>query len=285
MTIAAQKINETAFYDIYGILDRYPWLKHSMCPLLELWNLCDEKSQQELIKELFERFTYIDGYQLEKVSNEIYSKTLEWGFSPPNTYISAVADKDEVDGSIAGLQFLKNKFPSTEGWKEDYFYPTITKVAHATRSNDNIILFDDFIGSGKTIIRKTKYLLKTLDERSIKPASIKIITYAAMEFGIERINKEYDIEVFTPIKLKKGLTDFESPDSLQKKKDLIASLDQKLGKRFKKLRIEDHHMGYGESECLFQIQGNNCPNNLFPIFWWPTLENGEKRETLFKRIR
>ncbi|WP_458305918.1 hypothetical protein [Aeromonas veronii] len=29
---------------------------------------------------------------------------------------------------------------------------------------------------------------------------------------------------------------------------------------------------------------DNCPNNVFPIFWWPKLANGEQYETLFHRV-
>ena len=211
MSIAAEKINENAFYGVYGLLESFEWLRHSVDPLIELWNTCDEKGQQELVKDLFGRFTFVDGYQLEYIAKDIYSKIVDWGFAPPNTLISAVADKDEIDGSIAGLQFIKNKFPAEEGWKESYFVPSIVQVANRARKNDNIVLFDDFLGSGKTVKNKVKYLKKVLQERKVEPSSIKVVAYAGMEFGINDVMNECGLEVYSPIVLKKGLTDFEDP--------------------------------------------------------------------------
>ena len=285
MTIAAAKIDEKTFYDIYDLLEQYQWLKNFLSPLIELWNLCDEKEQQDLLKRLISRFTFIDGFQLDQIAKDIYGKTQEWALNSTNTYISAIADSNEVDGSIAGLQFIKNKFPSTKGWKERNFYSSITEAATKINTNDNIILFDDFIGTGKTMINKINYVVDKYKERSVKPNSIKIVSYAAMEFGVRNVHEKYDYEIYTPLPLKRGLTDFETQESLEKKKVLMISLESKLGKKFRRLKLTDHSLGYRGSETLFQICGYNCPNNLFPVFWWPTLEDGTERNTIFQRIR
>jgi len=287
MTIAAEKISETAFYDVLGIIESYPWLRRTMDSLLELWNMCDVRGQQDLIRDLFGRFTYLNIDQLEDASKKIVDQVEAWGFEPGNTYFTVTADptEDGVDGSAAGLQFMKNKFPPVDGWKESYFYPSIAIAANKVKQNDNLLLFDDFIGSGNTINRKISYVLKTLKKRGIKLNALKVISYAAMEFGVESIRVQSDVEVYCPFLLKKGLTDFESPESLEAKKTLMRDLESKLGKRFKGLRLSGHSLGYGESEALFQIQGYNCPNNLFPIFWWPIFDDGQPRKTIFVRSR
>lgn len=285
MSIAAIKIDETAFTDIFELLNKNEWLKQYTDPLMELWNLCDSRQQQILIKDLFQRFTFIDGYKLESLSKKLVEKVGEWGFNPPNTLIAAIANKDEVDGSIAGLQFIKNKFDSTKGWKESYFYSSITKAANEVRNNDNLVLFDDFIGSGKTLEKKLVYLKKTLAERKIQLNELKIIAYAGMFFGIQHIKDACEVEVYCPIQLKKGITGFEDESSIENKKLLMRNLEGKLNPKFKKLKLIDHSLGYKESETLFQIHGYNCPNNVFPIFWWPTLSGNKTRKTLFQRIR
>jgi hypothetical protein len=285
MNIAAEKINEAAFNDIYGMLEQYSWLKYYLNGLIELWNMCDEKEQQELIKELLSRFVFIEGRQLSTIANDIVKKIDEWKFDVSRTYIAAIADKNEVDGSIAGLQFMKNKFDSTKGWNESRFYPSITKAANEIRNNDNLILFDDFLGSGKTIIKKIFYLRQCLDQRSISLNTLKVVVYAGMEFGVNKVISECNIEVYCHTVLKRGITDFESESSIEVKKLLMKSLESKLSKKFKGLKLQDHSLGYKESETLFQIQDYNCPNNLFPIFWWPTLQGQIARKTLFQRIR
>ncbi|WP_458773197.1 phosphoribosyltransferase-like protein [Aeromonas caviae] len=46
----------------------------------------------------------------------------------------------------------------------------------------------------------------------------------------------------------------------------------------------DYSLGYDRSETLYCAINDNCPNNVFPIFWWPKLANGEQYETLFHRV-
>lgn len=285
MTIAAEKINENTFYDIYGLLEQYKWLRDFWKPLIELWNLCDEKEQQELLKTLISRFTFIEARQLEEIAKGIFAKTQEWGMESAGTYFAAIADSNKPDGSVAGLQYIKNKFPAIRGWSENSFFSSITEAAIKINTNDNIVLFDDFIGTGKTMVTKLDYVVDRLKERAVKPKAIKVVAYAAMEFGVRTINEKHDYEVYAPLLLKRGLTDFETPECLEKKKSLMISLESKLGKKFRKLRLSDHSLGYGGSEALFQIYGYNCPNNLFPVFWWPTLEDGTERNTIFQRSR
>lgn len=287
ISIAAVKINETAFNDISELIDKNKWLKQHIDPLMELWNICDLREQQELIKDLFDRFIFIEVNELASLSKKIVEKVGEWGFNPPNTFIAAIADADksEVDGSIAGLQLMKNKFDSTKGWKGSYFYSSITKAAHEVKNNDNLVLFDDFIGSGKTLVRKLVYLKKTLADRKIKLKELKVVAFAGMEFGVKRVESESEVEVFCPILLKKGITDYETGSSIEIKKQLMRNLEEKLAKKFYQLKLSDHSLGYKGSETLFQINGQNCPNNLFPIFWWPKLRDNEPRKTLFQRLR
>lgn len=288
MTIAAEKINQTAFEDIYELMEDHVWLRTTRSALLKLWNMCDEREQQKLLKDLFGRFTFIDSSELKKISRLVVEKiTKGWGFQPGNTYIAAIAEENEVDGSIGGIQYLKNKFHSFDGWKEDYFYSSIGVAANTIRTNDNLILFDDFIGSGKTLVNKITYLQKTLRERKIKLNSLKVVAFAGMQHGISEISNTFrnDLEVYSVILLKKGISDYEKQSEIEVKKELMIKLEKKLGEKFKKLKLKDHHLGYKMSETLFQIDDYNCPNNLFPVFWWPIMADNTRNETLFNRIR
>lgn len=285
MTIVAKKIDEDAFDDLFQLVENFHWLRHLMTPLMELWNFCDYREQQELLKALFQRFTFLDFYRLEQISISIFEKIKLSGINSCNTIIAAIADPKDVDGSTAGLQFLKNKFLSTLGWQESNFVPSITQAANEIHSNFNLFLFDDFIGSGKTFLRKLNYLISKLKERKVALNSISIIAFAGMELGISRICSEHKIEIICPVTLKRGISDFDSPDVVESSKEFMRKLEAKLSPKYRKLKLEDHSLGYKESETLFQIQGYNCPNNLFPIFWWPFLLDKTERRTLFRRLR
>lgn len=288
MTISAEKLNPDLFLEVYSLVEENLWLKPSIHPLIELWNLCESSEQRYLIKSLFERFTFITSDNLRSISSSIVHKISEWGFDPIDpkkgkTYISAIADTNEVDGSIAGLNYVKNKFPQNKGWDKTCFIGSIIEASYKVNTNDTLILFDDFIGSGKTLIRKHKYLSEKLKGREVKLKYLKIVSFAGMEFGIKNISHETEVEVYCPVTLKKGLTDYETNDVIEEKKELMRKLEESLSNKFHTLRLKDHSLGYKGSEALFQIQDYNCPNNLFPIFWWPKLRNNNLRKTIFSR--
>jgi hypothetical protein len=106
-----------------------------------------------------------------------------------------------------------------------------------------------------------------------------------MEFGLENFIKETQLEVFTPTPLKRGISDHNSEEVANHKKLLMKQLEQKLSPKFRKLRMSDHSLGYKGSESLFNIHEFNCPNNVFPIFWWPILNDNVHRKTIFSRAR
>lgn len=285
MNIAAEKVNKNDFKDIYELVDKYKWLRTPVDALIDLWNSCDTQDQRSLIKELINRFTFIDMDQLEKISIEILNKIEEWDMQPSNTFIAAIADEGEADGSTAGLVFLRNKFPVNKGWKESYFIPTIVKVSHEIRSNDNLVIFDDFIGTGKTLKRKIEYVQKILSERKIKLKSMKVCAFAGMEFGVKEVQDKTGVEVYTPVLIKKGISEIDTPEVSSVKKDLMKDIEKKLKSKSKGLYLRDHSLGYNGTEALFSIHGYNCPNSVFPIFWWPESQMGEYRDTLLKRAR
>ncbi|MDX7081670.1 phosphoribosyltransferase-like protein [Serratia marcescens] len=286
MTIAAAKIPQEVFKDLMELLEHSPWLKHYYNPLIELWNFCDLSEQQKLLKELLFRFRFIDSFQLDEIGREVAKHiSQKLGLKPINTKIAAISDNDKPDGSVAGIQFLKNKFSIHDNWKESNFISSITSAAHNAKNNDNIILFDDFIGSGKTINNKLSYFKLTLKERKIKLNSLRVVSFAAMDFGLKKIKEDSGLDAFSVIVLKKGITECNSPEEAEKKINLMIDLEKKLKPTMRGLKIRDHSLGYGRSETLFQISGYNCPNNLFPIFWWPLDKDLIRRDTLFNRAK
>lgn len=283
MSIAAKKINKDACHAIIDLIYSSPWLKKQSDALMDLWNLCNTGEQQSLLSELFDRFTFINSEQLEEIAKNIVKFISNKDITSVNTYIIATADSGEVDGSTAGIQYLKNKFPSSKNWTTRNFYTSINDGIDCLQNKCSIILFDDFIGTGKTIIRKVNFVKEQIEKNKIKPQNLFVISFAAMEFGVVNIKENTGVDVYTPKLLKKGITDFESPDMVEYKKQLMLEIENNLSVKFKRLHLSDHNLGYLRSEALFQIQGYNCPNNVFPIFWWPKLNDGSYRETIFKR--
>jgi hypothetical protein len=285
MSIAAPKVDPESFKDLFSLVSSHDWLKCYEDSLIELWNLCETREQRSLLSELISRFTVLSLPDLSKIVTTIKEKTEDWGVTVNQTLFIPTTDGESVDGSISGLQFMKNKFPLADGWEERHFCTTLARGAHRVKNNFDVIIFDDFIGTGKTLIRKVNWFRKIVEERGIHLATLRICSFAAMEFGIINVQTETDTEIFSPIRLKKGISDYNSEVDGIYKKNLMVQLEEKLSKHFKGLHLAQHSLGYKGTEALFNVQDSNCPNNVFPIFWWPLLEDESYRKTLFARSR
>lgn len=284
MGIAAPKIDEQSFNQIYDLVDENQWLRRYRGELVSLWNLCDANEQRDLLAELIERFTVLGPEEISDVCLNIVSKTEEWEVDASNTFFVATADGN-VDGSVAGLQRLKNHFSSESGWGESNLLPNIVTAAREVEGDTNIIIFDDFVGTGKTIARKARWFKAEVEKRGVELSSLRACSFAAMKFGIDYFTETSGLELFSPVELEKGISAFNNEEIADQKKQLMRQLEEKLKSKYKGLKLRDHSLGYGESESLYNLREENCSNNVFPIFWWPELKGGDSRKTLLRRAR
>lgn len=226
---------------------------------------------------------------MNRLAKEIVGKLFDWGFNGRNTLIFASADLGEVDGSISGLNFLKNKLNIDLGWSERNIHPTLDDgfnfLKNDQKIDTNIVIFDDFIGSGKTMVKKINKLKKLISDSDLSVKSINVISYIAMNSGVDHVDQNTDVIVYCPLILKKGITDYENNSVALEKIKIAKDMESKLQAKCLNLKLKDFTLGFGESESLYQVYGHNCSNNIFPVFWWPRVTGGKARNTLFKRSR
>ena len=121
-----------------------------------------------------------------------------------------------------------------------------------------LVIVDDFIGSGQTIVDSLEYLNHSL-QREIPPTNIKVICLVAMQDGIRRLG-DMGVEVFSMQICNRGISDYYTGDKLERALDIMKSIEdgiKKLGEEFR--------LGYHQSEALVCME--RCPNNTFPIYW------------------
>ncbi len=284
MERSSRKIEHTDFIKLYDITKKQPWLEYESEALLELWNICDLGSEQDLILNLLERIKYLNSRDVDQQCKEIAKKIIfDWNLKPENTYLVATSKNSDADGSQSLLQLLKNKFAPNTGWTEKNFINSLPIGAYKIINNDNIILIDDFIGTGDTIIRKIEWVRKKLFQRGINQYNLMICALAAMEFSISKLDT-MDAKYCIPLFLKKGISDFYDGADLSSAIINMTNLEDKLNRKYKKLNIIDYYFGYKRSETLFAMESYNIPNNVFPIFWWPVLKKASIRKTIFQRL-
>lgn len=281
------KIPKEPLRDIFEIIMNQPWAAEQEDKLADLWNICDDREQQCLLKELLLKFTVLD-FKQERAALEGISDAFQaWSLKPENTLVIAVANDHEIDGSTAGLQKLKNKIIPVEQWHSKFVSNIPSSIARV-KNGMSLVLFDDFIGTGKKMVKKINWIKKKItDERGldvdIQSLTFYMVSFSAMKFGLEYI-EAHGHTVYSFLLLDKGITDSsDDPLIVKNKIDLMVKIESKLSAHNKNKAIKDYSLGYDKSECLYIGQNDNCPNNVFPAFWWPTLISGEDHEPLFIR--
>jgi hypoxanthine phosphoribosyltransferase len=277
---ADNKIDSKDFLKLTQLHLEYEWLTYEPEALFDLWCLSDNAEQKDLIEHLIKNFSFIDSRKLtlggENLSNQI--ETI-WELTPSNTFLLATCDDRKPDGSQSIIQILKNKF--SINWKESNFYNSLPIGANEISSNSNILLVDDFIGTGDTIERKLKYLNSTIKKRKLENVTIRIISLAAMDFSKDVLNA-LGVEYYSVHWLKKGINELIEEAKREAASQSMEQLEGKLKKKYHGKQLPK--FGYKGSEALYALEANNIPNNVFPIFWWPFYKGGNSRKTLFRRI-
>lgn len=260
------------------------WLEELTRELSELWNLCDHDEERWLIEELLNRMSYLTSNDLKKYAKKIKAHIINnWGATSNSTFITAISDNNTSDGSQNVIQGLKNSFAGELGWEEKNFLNSIAHI-QGLGNNSIIILFDDFVGTGNTANKKIKWAHNKLNSLKKEKCKLYFIAIAGMKEGINTINK-YVEGVYIPLQMEKGISNFYFTTELKEKAiSAMENLEKKLGKKYKKKKLEDFYFGYGRSEALYTAEFCSTPNNVFPIFWWAESKDGKARKTLFKRL-
>lgn len=280
---APHKIEFEDYLQLCHLHKEFEWLEAGQRALFELWCLSETTEQKKLLDFLLRHFYVINSKELLKFGREAAIQIEEiWNLKPAETLIVATCDDDKPDGSQFIIQNLKNKF--SDNWQEYNFINDLSKGIQRIKENQNIVLVDDFIGTGDTIKKKVEKTKSSLLKAKKQNISIRIVSLAAMQFS-KPVLEALDSEYFCFKWLNKGISELVTPDEERNISiSLMQELEDKLLEEYGKRKLENHRFGYKKSESLITIENSNIPNNVFPIFWWPYLKNGEKRTTLFKRI-
>lgn len=282
MSIAAEKISPTALYDMIEIFGAQPWIRHQPEEIAELWNICENREEQELLKILIMKFVVFDSDSERLACTAIAKQIVKWDLQPETTWIVAVANAGEIDGSHVGMQKLKNKIDPIEKW-QTRFIANIPEASKKILKNQSVVLFDDFIGSGEKFIKKTNWLKRFLRPEIIESTKFYYLSFSGMQFGIDHLSKNTGCETFSYLHLKKAISEEFDTEIAEKYRQIMVSIESKLAQRFNNKSLEKFSFGFNSSEALYCGENDNCPNNVFPIFWWAKLRNELPFKTIFKR--
>ena len=101
-----------------------------------------------------------------------------------------------------------------------------------------------------------------------------------MEFGLIEVQKVVQ-SLHAELWLKKGIEQLSDKDEIPGDYSVMDVLEANLSSKYFDVNLPCR--GYGASEALFARKNGNCPNNVFPVFWWPQLGDSSMRRPLFPR--
>lgn len=255
------------------------WLLEKSTSLEELIKFCGEET--DLIFSLLEKFTNLDdtilNLYLQEISNHIINDS---GFIESTSQIVAMTFNEEADSGQKTLDQIKIPL-FKNGWKNLKTVNTIGKCTKQYKEGKTqIIIIDEFIGSGKTVKTQVAWIKKNVSG----PVEILCCFIAGIKESIELLTSE-GINIFCPLQLDKGISGHYKDEALIDAKQIMFFLESKLAATINGKNLSDYTFGYGEAEALLSMQGcnGNTPNSVFPIFWWLQDENYKERHTLLTR--
>ena len=224
-----------------------------------------EPEQCNLVINLTEKFLWVqDSAYIKHFSVAFDSFISSYSFSRgKNIYICPLLPEEDFGkskSSISLLYVVKSHLGAIQRKYSDFSItyadsPNAVKL-DKIRDNYTLGLIDDFIGTGDTVERASKYFL----DRNISKNMMTIVSLVSMSSGLDDLNNKGYI-TYTNISCEKGITDGGNETQIELMKNIEESI-----------KVSDNYkFGYKGSEALVKMI--RTPNNTFPIYWLRNKKN------------
>lgn len=264
------------------ILQHTDFLNGKDKELGELYRMCDNSNQIDLISDLLNRFDYVSlpRYLTLLKDMALHIKNLNY---PANkiAMLSMVIDEN-ADSSQAVLQDIKvlvnSEFDSRIKECNRFEKESIERRYNA--GCRHFIAIDEFIGTGSTVVERHDRFQKM----KFKGSTLDFCILSGMQAAVDYVrSKGINIHIINP--LKKGISDWYDEEEKTHRQSDMLKLEDKLAERIGSTKLAVNSFGFRESESLYYKELGNIPNNVFPIFWWKKYRDGKKRSPLFIRVQ
>ncbi|MGO4909969.1 phosphoribosyltransferase family protein [Pseudorhodobacter sp. W20_MBD10_FR17] len=280
---SSQVMGRDVFASLMSLSMKHTWLIARSKELFDILELCKSDQEKDLVVDLLGRFHFCSASthleNLRQLSGQIVTS---WGCQPTNSHIVALQDGECADSSSMIVQQLKAPFADLGEWKTHNFLNQLNAAVARSKNGDNIVIVDDFAGSGTSIGKKAEWLRAALKAAG-KTASIRVAVSAAMHHSKKAIEEHVD-EYHAINWLSKGISDSFTGGDLASATAAMERLETTLGNKNGNKKLDHYRFGYRRSEALYYLEGSNPPNNNFPIFWWPVLKPKRARNPLLRRV-
>ena len=224
-----------------------------------------DSEQCELVLSLTEKFLWIQESEYVKYfSIAFHSFVTSYDFSRGKKIcfcpILPEEDFGKSKSSVYLLYSVKSHLDAIQRKYSDFSItyadsPNFVDI-DLIKNGYTLCLIDDYIGTGETVVRATKYFL----DKEVKKDMIAIVSLVGMNVGISKL-VENGYNTYTDVRCEKAFSHNEN----EKQIELMKNIE-------KKIKVKDEYrFGYGASEALVRMK--RTPNNTFPIYWLRTKKN------------
>lgn len=281
-----KKYSRSQYDKSFDLLKKYEYIvvrqtTHDTTALDELVAICDTDEKYSLVDELLSRFYYMDDDDYQIRIGQIANHIISMKYEPNKTVIMAMAHDHEVDGSQDVLYALQValELRGYSGFSTAARMDQKVEEKHYNKGIRNYVIVDDFIGTGRTALKRFRSFVDKLNKDDIH---VSFCIVSGMRFGVDYCHRNR-MPLYCPVQLNKGLSEVYNGFELSEKIYTMKMLEMNLARGIGELMLDTYTMGWGKAEALFYREGRNVPNNVYPIFWWKMYRDGRMRHTLFHR--
>ena len=260
-----------------------PWIGRYDRRIASLVALLEEAEQARavdgpaLIASLLERFTFLSAEQYEQSLLDM-ATFIDESFDLSTTVLCATTADRHKDSAQRVLYDLVTALAAIGRYK----VRSLNRYDAAAKegSCSTVLLVDEFIGSGQSFAGRARNLRRLYQQKQLAAPSIHGVALAGMTHGLRAIEAEF-ASLNVCFALRKGIKDYSDYATAAFEYSLMGDLESQLSPLYAGESVPS--MGYAASEALYGRHSGSCPNNVFPVFWWPQSVGSQDRRPLLPR--
>jgi hypothetical protein len=159
-------ITKAQFDRVCELLKKQEWLKdvERYDAFWDLLGSCRNEHEKALIHDLLSRYTFLNGNRLTTCLRCMLRQIAEvWDLPERKTLLAASEFSPATDSSRQLMQMLKSEL-IIFGWKRCELLDRLGDCPKKLTSHPNIVVIDEFVGTGGTMISRLKNLKRRCDD-------------------------------------------------------------------------------------------------------------------------
>lgn len=251
----------------------HPLLKNGYRKLESLADILHSDEEIITTTDLINRSIWFDQKKIIKASDCIADVICNiWNLDPKQTALIKADYIQKMGSADAALQSVRTALDEAgSAFTAQNIIGGIREGA--ATSHNNIVIIDDFSGTGKKISDKIKWIRKEEKKEHV----IYVATFASQKISkalIEPVAKEY----YSANWLNKAISEHYPIDKVVQTSEFVQTIESRFG-----CISNQESLGYDQAEALYFPIGINTPNSVFPMFWKKTHELSPEFTPLLSR--